>query len=403
MINFAAWAVVVVVLSTPGCLLAPAAGEGLAEGQACTSDLACAAGLACECGVCEEIGAVDDPVTCTANANDSCPDEASPCYAECGDFDSVIGEATCVFGRERCDEGSTFDECGPTVCWDDPEPGEVCVNGEYICENGRSQATDLCYTSDCFGPPGECVNNCNDGFVFDEQCLAGAYQCEVGIPIEECGNCVGEAPGCVLSCPEPPVATAFCTDGEWDCSFVQDAFPDDECGPVDAGPTDAGPDDAGAPTDAGPTDGGVDLDAGPTDAGVVDAGPADAGPADAGDADAGPPDAGPSTPPVALQFSSAPPSAVVDVCSPAVPFDVIDAAGDPTRVSDPTIVSVTEERTAVTIYSDPTCSNAATVVLVQPGTSSGVFYFMSTAALTFNVEISSSGLTPDSQTITVSN
>lgn len=395
-----------------GCLLAPGATEGLGDGQACTADLDCATGLACECGVCEAIGDVDDPVTCTANANDSCPEERSPCYGECGDFDSVVGEATCVFGRERCEEGATFDECGPTICWEDPEPGEVCVNGEFVCENGRSQATDLCYTDDCFGPPGECVNSCTEGFVFDEQCLAGAYQCEIGFPAEDCGNCVGEPPGCVLSCPEPPVATAFCTEGEWDCSFVQDAFTDDECGPPDGGPApDGGPPDAGAP-DAGDLDAGI-LDAGPlVDAGVVDAGldagPADAGARDAGVVDAGAPDAGvidagAPNPPAALAFSAAPPAAVVDTCSPAVPFDVIDAAGDPTPVTDPTIVSVTEERTAVTIYSDPTCANTATVVLVQPGATSGVFYFQSTAALTFNVEISSSGLTSDSQTITVSN
>lgn len=289
-------AAVVLLASACPSFLAPPATSGAREGARCSANVDCASGLVCECGSCAKPTGM--PSRCLA-LDDACGDEPSDCFRACGD-PSVVGKAACVGGRESCSSsgGVLESSCPPETCWEPPGPGEVCVDGELQCEHGRA-ANGQCYTDDCEGSPRECVSACADGSEpFSEVCLASQWQCEGGLPIEGCGECVGALPACVLSCSTlEPVGSAACSaELEWSCAHIlqdgraasvitdccdenpdacpdpsEDAGPgDDDAGGVDAGEPDAGTVDTGS----GAVDGGdsVPLDGGPEDAGEGDAG-----------------------------------------------------------------------------------------------------------------------------------
>jgi hypothetical protein len=55
------------------------------------------------------------------------------------------------------------------------------VGGDWVCAQDRSLITGLCYTDDCAGSPGLCVQSCGDLVATLEVCLAGSFQCETGI------------------------------------------------------------------------------------------------------------------------------------------------------------------------------------------------------------------------------
>jgi hypothetical protein len=282
--------------------LAPPVTSGLGAGEACQGSWECDDGLSCECGLCATPSEPPRPVRCI-ELDDSCNDPPSDCYASCGD-ETVVGAAACVNGRETCTDvgGVLRDQCDAAVCWGDPEPGEICVEGEYTCEFGRSPNTDDCYTFNCTGTPGSCVTSCGST-PFSQTCLGGTYSCESGMDIADCGGCVGRTPRCLRSCEDIEVlGSALCDadDLEWSCDHLlanpgtgQVSTRDDFCC-VDSltlppGEPDAGP----APQDGGP--GSEDGGPAPLDGGSIDGGVADGGASiDAGDPDGGPAaDAGP--------------------------------------------------------------------------------------------------------------
>ena len=165
---------------------------------------------------------------------------------------------------------------------------------------------------------------------------------------------------------------------------------------IDGGPNDGGLD--GGSNDGGLNDGGVD--GGNVDAGAPDGGPADAGAPDAGAPDAGVPDAGPAVP-TALAFAEPIPTTSVDVCSPAIAFDVVDAQGQPVNVAGVTVVSVTEEEATADIFSDAKCSIAAEFFVVQPGASRAQFYLQGSAPLGVSVLLQEAGLVSATGVVTI--
>ncbi len=270
-----------------GCPLAPPRTSGEGAGAVCHNDLECASGLACECGVCAEPSG--EPPRCI-DLNDACSEVPSECFQACGDL-TVVGDAACVDGRETCSAvgGVLRSQCPADTCWGDPAPGEVCVDGQFQCEVQPRSSSGDCYTFDCeSGAAGQCVPACGDGSSpVAQACVASEWRCESGVPVEECGACVGPLPSCVISCDEPTaVGGASCSAAlEWSCEHILlngvPATVDSEC---------CANDPAACAGDAGP-DAGGDLDAGglPDDGGGSDAGPsADAGRVDAGaDVDGG--------------------------------------------------------------------------------------------------------------------
>lgn len=223
-------------LLAAGCpsLLAPATTEGDGAGAACSSSWSCQAGLACECGQCAE--PTGRPVRCPS-VDDECSDDPSPCYASCGDRE-VVGDAACVNDRESCGPvgGVLEAQCPDDTCWGEAEPGELCVDGRFVCEFGRSTETGHCYTFDCDDETqGACVASCGGPAPFAQVCLGGEWRCETGLPVEECGECVGAPPSCVRDCDDlSPVGAAACQALAWSCSHLSlpDAGPlvvADEC------------------------------------------------------------------------------------------------------------------------------------------------------------------------------
>lgn len=213
---------------------APSTTPGVQEGGPCVADLDCASGLVCECGACRIPGDDDRPPSCEVTLDDACRTPPSPCFRACGD-PTPVGEASCVNGRETCSEvdGVLESQCAPDTCWGTPEPGEICDDGEFVCEVSRSPETGLCYTFNCAGEAGDCIEDCASGATFFEACLGGAYQCEYGFPVEDCGECLGPPPYCVESCDNPTVlAEAVCDQAEltFSCGFILDAVRADECG-----------------------------------------------------------------------------------------------------------------------------------------------------------------------------
>lgn len=284
-------AVVVLVTSACPSLLAPPPTSGAAAGAPCAANVDCAAGLACECGQCAE--PTGQAPRCL-ELDDACGDVPSDCFAACGD-PTVIGQAECVGGRESCAavNGVLVSQCDEDECWEPAAPGEVCIGGELECQFPPRAPNGHCYTFDCEGTPGSCVEACGDGSApFPETCIASEWQCEVGVPAEECGECVGAVPRCVLDCAGlMPAGVAACNPSrEWTCAhIIQDGTPaevvSDCCDENPAAcPPDAGPADDGGAPDAGDAgdDGGPDSDAGDGDGGpVVDGGASDAGSDDA--------------------------------------------------------------------------------------------------------------------------
>ena len=317
---------------TVNCVGGPEPKAGFPAGSDCATNLDCESGLFCNCGTC----AVEEgPPGCSVNIDANCPEEPSTCFAACGD-ETTVGAAECVEGSEVCSTGVLRDTCPVTTCWGEPAVGEICINGEWVCELGISANGVECYTADCVGEPGECRASCTDNFTYDQECIGGRYQCDFGVSVDDCGGCqdprpdclvecggntlsqaacdaqtqqwdcsfiagavlsnmctdpdggvvdggpaggcTGPAPGCVLECGQAPVTQALCSNDMWSCAFLAGGQLETTCPAPDAGAPDAGAADAGQGTDAGATD------AGPNDAGPNDAGQNDAGQNDAGDA-----------------------------------------------------------------------------------------------------------------------
>lgn len=279
---------VVVVLAASGCpsLLAPPTTQGTREGGTCSSSLWCAAGLTCECGVCTAPSGL--PPRCPT-LEDPCAGPRSSCYAACGD-PTVVGTATCAEGRESCASsgGVLQADCPPETCWDIPSPGEVCVDGKLECADSPRAPNGQCYTSDCEGEPGACVSACADGSApFPQACIASEWQCETGVPVATCGECVGTPPSCVLRCDAlSPVGVAACTASrEWSCAHIVDNG-------TPAAVISACCDENPAACPEVPSDGGSDSDGGASDAADADAGDADGGEPDGAEPDGGEPDDG---------------------------------------------------------------------------------------------------------------
>ncbi|MCP4500961.1 MAG: hypothetical protein GY822_13460 [Deltaproteobacteria bacterium] len=221
-----------------GCPVGPAATEGAALGSSCSANLDCAAGLFCACGTCSS--GDDTPPSCRVGLDANCPEEASECLGSCGDL-TVVGTSECADGVETCAEGVLRESCPANTCWGEVAPGEICLNGELVCELGRSSSLGDCYTRDCSGAAADCKASCNETFTFLEECIGDVFVCEFGVLASNCGACEGERPSCVLECGAAALSQAVCDSdsAQWDCSFIANAFVDDQC-PVDGGVTDAG-------------------------------------------------------------------------------------------------------------------------------------------------------------------
>lgn len=225
-LDLARWFPLAAALLASGCLFAPQPVDGEPSGSACGTDIDCADGLMCECGTC--VTATDNPLpaSCDVTPDDRCPDLASECFQACG-VDTVVGLAECINGRETCEASSGVlreEDCSPDVCWGEPEAGETCLNGDFVCQFGRNEETGLCYTFDCDGDPAECVTSCQDDETVAQICVANTWTCEFGFPIEQCGGCVGTPPDCFDSCEGlNTIAAATCQDNAWSCNHIQDA------------------------------------------------------------------------------------------------------------------------------------------------------------------------------------
>ena len=269
----------------PGARFLPA--PGAQAGVGCSNDLGCANGLECACGLCAQPGPVDLPPSCDVEPSvEPCDTPPSSCWFSCED-PSVTGMASCVNGVETCSgNGVHPSQCAAADCAGTPAPGEICVNGEFRCEDGRSEESGECYTSGCEGDPALCTDECGGNETFWARCLADRFQCETGVPVESCPACPGAAPVCVTDCEtKVAVANAFCDEqnGVFSCAHILGAIPVDECLDADAG--DAGATDGGA-ADGGAADGGMSTGDGGAE--LHDAGSApDASFFDAGDMDAG--------------------------------------------------------------------------------------------------------------------
>lgn len=228
------------------CSCGPLPIGGAGQGETCSRNVDCETGLACECEVCVEERIATEPPSCDVEIETECGDEPSYCYAACGE-EVVIGLAECVNAAENCEEsgGVLRDDCPDTTCWGEPEPGEVCVNGEYQCQAGEAPNGE-CYTFDC--PSGEaelCVLSCTDESPFSQVCIGSQWQCETGFPVRQCGGCVGMPPTCYDNCENlDELFGAICVDDEWTCDgvLVDVGVLLEDCGFTDAGVSDGGPD-----------------------------------------------------------------------------------------------------------------------------------------------------------------
>ncbi len=216
-----------VALSTGCFLLAPGPLEGVAEGGACGTDLDCNAGLACECGTCETPGAVDRPAACEIDVGNECPATPNVCYVGCGD-ETTIGTASCVDGREVCDEGVLRTDCPDTTCWGEPAPGQICNEGEWECQFQYLPDLDACQTFDCEGTPDVCVADCQAVQTMPMVCAGSAWRCQMGFPLAQCGPCPGTAPPCFDNCTNlSVVGVATCDDANgWMCGGTQQSEED---------------------------------------------------------------------------------------------------------------------------------------------------------------------------------
>lgn len=225
--------------------------NGRARDEACVRSLECADTLVCTCGICQDPSA---PATCSTASNQAvpCPLLRPTCFRACGNY-STAAEPTCQDGQWLCSDGVQATQCPLDQCWGDPEPGQVCSAGFWVCPYGQLEGRgcltpDGCGTPDggpqpppaclfdpaCQGSADGCATAWCQGARSPAVCVAGRWDCAQGVQESVCAaSCLGSpAPACLAACGDPRVVGApVCRNAQQVCELgvLRVSCPPDTC------------------------------------------------------------------------------------------------------------------------------------------------------------------------------